>query len=270
MSERNGYEPGVPMWVDTWREDARPAAEFYGALFGWELAGLDDEGPQRYVMGQVRGRDVAAIGSPLPPAAPHGPAAWTTYIWVEDADVTAAAIRDAGGTVVAEPFDSMDGGRMVIGADPAGAVFGAWAPGEHRGAEVVNEPSAWAMSFLQTPDPEGAKAFYAAVFGWQTEDFGPATMFRLPGFFGGEPSQPVPRDVVATMAPAEPEAGDTARWGVNFWVADIEAAAETTTRGGGRVLVEPAEIPGLAMKEAVIADPEGAVITVTELVGVPG
>jgi hypothetical protein len=38
---------------------------------------------------------------------------------------------------------------------------------------------------------------------------------------------------------------------------------------GGRVLVEPAEIPGLPMKEAVIADPEGAVLSVTEL-QVPG
>jgi hypothetical protein len=74
-----------------------------------------------------------------------------------------------------------------------------WQLGEHRGAEVVNEPGAWAMSLLSTPDAEAATAFYGAVFGWQTEDFGGATMLRLPGYVGGEPQQPVPRDVVAVM-----------------------------------------------------------------------
>lgn len=263
MSERDGYEPGVPMWVDTWRQDARSAAEFYGALFGWELAGVDDDGPQRYVIGRLKGRDVAAIGSPPPPAAAGAPATWTTYVQVEGVDRTAAAIAAAGGTLLAEPFGSLDGGRMAIAADPAGAAFGIRAPGEHRGAELVNEPGAWAMSFLETPDPEGAKEFYAAVFGWETESFGPATMFRLPGYVGGEPSQPVPRDVVATMMPAEP--GSAARWAVNFWTDDVEAAAATARDRGGRVVAEPADVPDLPMKEAVIADPEGALVSLTEL-----
>lgn len=269
MSERDGYEPGVPMWVDTWRDDAGPAARFYAALFGWELAGLEDESDPRYVIAQVRGRDVAAIGSPKPPAAADAPISWTTYVWVADVDATAESAREAGGTLLAEPFDSLDGGRMAILADPAGAVLAAWAPGEHRGAQLVNEPSAWAMSFLETPDPEGAKAFYAAVFGWQAEDFGPATMFRLPGFVGGEPSQPVPRDVVATMMPSEQRSDDPARWTVNFWTDDVEAAAATTRTHGGRVVVEPADVPGLPMKEAVIADPEGGIVSLTEL-QIPG
>ena len=113
-----------------------------------------------------------------------------------------AKVREAGGSILAEPFESLDGGRIAIIADPSGAALGVWRLGEHRGAELVNEPSAWAMSFLASPDPDAAARFYGAVFGWETESFGPATMFRLPGFVGGEPSQPVPRDVVATMMPA--------------------------------------------------------------------
>ena len=74
-----------------------------------------------------------------------------------------------GGSVVMEPFDMLDGGRGAILADPAGAVFGVWQPGRHRGAQLVNEPGAWAMSLLNTPDPERAKAFYGALFGWETE-----------------------------------------------------------------------------------------------------
>ena len=36
MSERDGYEPGVPCWVDTRQPDPRAATDFYTRLFGWE------------------------------------------------------------------------------------------------------------------------------------------------------------------------------------------------------------------------------------------
>ncbi len=157
-----------------------------------------------------------------------------------------------------EPFDSLDGGRMAIVADPAGAVFGVWQLGEHRGARVVNEPGAWAMSALSTPDPEGAKAFYGAVFGWTTSAFGPATMFHQPGFVGGEPQQPVPRDVVAAMMP-----GEQAAWNVGFWIDDVDAAAERATALGGTVLSPPADGP--VGRDTVIADPAGAVLSLSRV-----
>ena len=59
------------------------------------------------------------------------------------------------------------------------------------------------MSELSTPEAERANAFYGRVFGWETDSFGPMTLFRLPGFVGGEPSQPVPRDLVAVGLPGE-------------------------------------------------------------------
>ena len=268
MSERDGYEHGVPMWIDTWRADVRPAARFYAELFGWEMQGAEEAGTEGYAIGTLRGRDVAGIGAPLPEEAPAEPATWTTYIWVDDVAEVAAKAREAGGSILAEPFDSLDGGRIAIIADPAGAAFGVWQVGEHRGAELVNEPSAWAMSFLSSPDPDAAARFYGAVFGWESESFGPATMFRLPGFVGGEPSQPVPRDVVATMIPA-PE-GAPAAWAVNLWVTDLDAVATKAKELGGEVISPPAAIEGLPMKEGVIADPEGAVLSVTELLAQPG
>ena len=47
------------------------------------------------------------------------------------------------------------------------------------------------------PDAEAAVAFYTQLFGGEAED----TMPPTPGYEGGEPQQPVPRDVVGTMAP---------------------------------------------------------------------
>jgi hypothetical protein len=71
----------------------------------------------------LRGRDVAAIGSPAPEGMPP---TWGTCIWVDDVDATAAKVKGAGGSLVMEPFDSLDGGHMAVAADPSGAVFGLW------------------------------------------------------------------------------------------------------------------------------------------------
>ena len=128
------------------------------------------------------------------------PPAWTTYVRVDDADAVAASAVKAGGGLVAEPSGSLESRRRAIVADPFGAVLGVWTPAAHRGAQRVNEPSAYSMSFLRTPDREGAKAFYGAVFGSTTEAFGAMLLWRLPGYVGGVPEQPVSREVVAVIA----------------------------------------------------------------------
>ena len=71
--------------------------------------------------------------------------------------------------MIAEPMDVMELGRMAVFADPTGAVVGIWQPKEMKGAELVNEPVSVAWNELNTRDPDAAKEFYAAVFGWQAE-----------------------------------------------------------------------------------------------------
>jgi uncharacterized protein len=55
------------------------------------------------------------------------------------------------------------------------------------------------------PDADAAVAFYTQLFGWETETFGAGesavTLWRLPGYVGGEPEQPVSREVVGVIAP---------------------------------------------------------------------
>jgi predicted enzyme related to lactoylglutathione lyase len=255
MSERDAYEPGVPCWVTSLQPDVEAAAAFYAALFGWET-----EPANGYRVARLRGRPVAAI-APLPPGVdPAPPPAWITHVSVADAVATAEAATGAGGTLLARVDEPA--GRSVVVADPAGAAVCLWQPGERQGAELVNEPGAWSMSRLDTPDPEAAAAFYGALFGWTTETFDLGetsfTMFRLPGYVGGEPEQPVSREVVATMAPAETGA---ARWGVDFWVDDVDAATAAAERAGGRAVVAPFDIP--IGRTAVLADPAGAVFSIS-------
>ena len=269
MSERDGYEPGVPCWVATVHPDPEKAVSFYTELFGWEATNLmPPESPSKYFVCTRRGRDVAAVGSKRG-GAPSVPT-WDTYIWAESADDTVAKVSDAGGSVVIEPFDLIDAARMAVVADPAGAVFGVWQPGEHHGAQLVNEPGAWSMSQLNTRAPEGAKAFYGAVFGWETDTFdmgeGEITLWRLPGYVGGEPGQPVSREVVGVMVPLSGDRSPedvSAYWSVDFWVDDVDAAADKAAELGGEVKMWPFYTS--VGKTAILTDPQGATFSVSKV-----
>jgi uncharacterized protein len=270
MSQRDGYAHGVPCWMAAVQRNPADAVAFYSELFGWDAENLMPEGEQGdYFVCRHRGLDVAAIvsvdGAPPPPSS-----VWATHVWVEDAKGTAHAVQREGGTVVGEPFESPGGGVVAVLADPAGAVFCAWEPRERRGAQVVNEPSAWAMSQLITDDIDAAKRFYGSVFGWETEEFGMGdarvTLWRVPGYVGGEPQQPVSREVVAAMAvlsPVDAAAGPSPHWSPDFWIADAEQAAEQVPGLGGRVVVPPHEVP--PFRRVVLADPEGATFSVSQL-----
>jgi hypothetical protein len=268
MSDRDGFAPGVPCMVTGVVPDPQAGAAFYSDLFGWETEDvMPEDHPGSYIVCRLRGRDAAAIVSQHGAPAPPEPV-WMTLIWVESADEAAAKTADAGGRVVGEPFDSPGGGRQAVLADPAGAVFSVWEPGERRGTQVVSEPGAWSMSSLGTDDPEGAIRFYAQLFGWDTRSFdmdgGEITMFTVPDFVGGEPQQPVPRDVVAVMAPPGVDEDGPPRWTVDFWVADVDAAVTKVSNAGGEVLTPPYDLMGGGMRQAVVRDPQGAALTLTQ------
>jgi uncharacterized protein len=262
----------VPCWVDTLGPNPRRLTEFYVAIFGWELSGpgpMPGDPPGEYHVARLDGCDVAGIGS-SPAGAEGQPPAWNTYIRVESADRVAEDAERAGGTIVVDPFDVLPAGRMAVLADTVGARFCAWEAREREGAQRVNEPGAWSMSFLSARNPEAAAAFYRSLFGWETEGFRlgemEAVLFRLPGFVGGEPEQPVARDVVATMLLLEPGDGGQgaeSHWGIDFWIADTDAAAAGVQRLGGRVIVPPHD--NAAFRAAVLADPNGAAFSVSQL-----
>jgi uncharacterized protein len=176
-----------------------------------------------------------------------------------------ARVSAAGGRVVVPALDAQPAGRLAIVEAPGGATFGLWEAAERTGAQRINEPSAWAMSALRTRDLRAAAPFYASVFGWNVEPFdfggGRAVLFRLPGYIGGLPGQPVPRDVVA--AAIEDERIEIDHWSVDFWIDDVAAAVKRVEAGAGRVVVPPFVAP--PFRKAVVADPGGAICTISEL-----
>jgi predicted enzyme related to lactoylglutathione lyase len=266
MGEQDRYIPGVPCWVDTTQPDPEAAVAFYGGLFGWQFEEVTPAGaPERYFTARLGGGDVAAVGS-LPQGAP-AEAAWNTYVWVADADATAAKVYEARGTVLVPPADVGDAGRMAVFADPDGAAFSVWQPRRHRGATVVNEHGSLIFNNLLTRDLAAAERFYGAVFGWELLPVGSWSAWALPGYGDFlEARTPGMREGMAQMgaperfedvvASVEAGAGEPARWGVVFGVDDADAIAARAEELGGSVVVAPFDAPWV--RSTVITDPQGA------------
>jgi uncharacterized protein len=277
MPERDGYIPGVPCWIDTNQPDPDAAVDFYSRLFGWECENvMPADSEYKYFVARLRGGDVAGVGS-IPESAPPT-ATWSTYIWADSADITAARVVDAGGAVVVDPMDVGDAGRTAVCTDPEGAAFCLWEPKTHKGARVVNEPGSLNFNTLHTWDEERAKSFYGSVFGWETLAAGGGVeLWTLPGYgdhlelddpeirkrvveYGGPAGF---EDVVASISPiTDPHV--PAHWGVTFGVEDADEIAKAATELGGAVVVSPFDAPWVRM--TVLADPQGATFVASAFV----
>ena len=255
MSERTSYTPGTPNWVDLGTPDQDAAAEFYGPLFGWTFdEGENPEATGGYRSAMLRDQPVGGVMKLMQEGQPP---AWSTYVSVEDADATMAAVNANGGTTIVEPMDVLEIGRMAFFSDPTGAVCGIWQPRSFVGAGRVNEPGAFAWNELGTRDPEAAKAFYGAVFGWSTVEHDMGEMGTYTEWKLGEDPVGGMMDISGRMPDAVP-----AHWLVYFAVEDTDAAVEQVKGSGGEVRFGPIDIP--AGRFAVIADPLGAVFAVIQ------
>lgn len=246
----NAWPEGTPCWVDLGVADMDKARAFYGGLFGWDM----EPGPPEvggYTMCLKNGHAAAGVG---PKQDPDMPSVWVTYLAADDVDAVAGRVTENGGRIMMEPMDVMDVGRMAIGSDPAGAIFGLWQARAHIGAAIANEPGAFTWNENMSRDWEAAKAFYGSVFGWgfndmSAEGFSYAT-FTVDG-----------RDVGGVGAlPDEVPEEVPANWGTYFAVDDADAAVQKVRDLGGQVLQEPFDTPFGRM--ARVTDDQGAVFSI--------
>jgi len=242
MPEMTGYDHGVPSWVDMGSPDLQASLTFYTSLFGWEGQDMGEEAGH-YTIVSKNGKQVAGIG----PAQDPGPPRWTTYINVEDADAVTKMAESAGGEVVVAPMSVMTAGRMAVIKDTTGAYISVWQPGDHIGAQLVNEPGSFTWCELSTSDLAKSKAFYSEVFGW--------------GWGGSDQyaEAQVSGRTMAGVMPRRPEmpAEVPDHWLVYFGTGDLDADTAKATGLGASVIVPPMEIPGTG-RFSVVQDPQGA------------
>jgi predicted enzyme related to lactoylglutathione lyase len=253
VAERESYPDGTPCYVDLGAPDVDAAGQFYSALLGWDIRVLGPEAGG-YCQAVLRGKVVAGLG----PAQNPGPPYWTTYVATSDIGATSAKVREAGGSVVVEPFDVLDAGRMAVYQDAEGAFFSAWQAKSSIGAELVNEPGALSWNELNTRDLDKAKAFYGSVFGWgantNTAPGGDYTEWKL-----GD------RSIGGCLVMGEGFPAEIPpNWVTYFAVDDIDDATAKAKEFGGSSMMEGMETP--AGKMSVVADPQGAVFAMIELV----
>lgn len=251
------YAPGTPCWIDLMASDQQAALDLYRDLFGWQ----GEIGPPEfggYSVCALNGKPVAGIMVAMAPEGmPVPPVAWTTYLASDDVDATQQAITAAGGTVMMPVMDVGTTGRMLVAADPTGAVFGVWQHVEFIGAEVVNEPGALNWNELRTGDVEAASAFYRAAFGIEAVPMkGVSDYYELK--VGG-------RAVGGMTTLGDVPAGTPSNWLSYFAADDVDSVVDALVKAGGNVIQPPFDsLPG---RIAVVQDPQGAVFALIK--GVP-
>lgn len=252
MSTRSTYPPGVPCWVAQLSPDIDVSRQFYAAVFGWTFDNVAGEADPPFLIASVRGDRVASLAGPVDSGT------WITAVAVADLAAARRAVAPAGGSAPGDSVEIATLGHFHRLEDPAGTEVHIAQLFEGRGAVRRNEPSAWSMSSLRVADPSLVTPFYLSLFGWEAEEFGPVTLFRLSGYLGEEPDQPVLREVVATMEQVDADPV----WRPDFWVDDTDAAAETALARGGQVIAAPADTD-LGFRTAVLADPTGGTFSVS-------
>jgi predicted enzyme related to lactoylglutathione lyase len=245
---------GTPNWVELGTTDRRSAWEFYQHVFAWTI---EDSGAEsgHYGMAMQHGLPVAGLGE-LPVGSPMRPA-WTTYVAADDVDATAAVITANNGLILAPPLDVGEEGRMAIAQDPTGGVFGVWEAGRHIGANVVKEPNTLCWNELLTPEPQRARAFYAAVFGWSFQPVDGSADYSVAHLVDGD-------EGIGGIGVPDPSLGPgtPAFWLTFFAVPDADRAAGQSNAFGAKVLAGPFDSPYGRM--AVITDPQGATFAVLQ------
>ena len=260
MSERTEYAPGEFRWVDLSTSDVDGALSFYGELLGVEgqPAPGDPEETGGYGFLLKDGKMIAGYG---PTQEGGQPPHWSSYVSVENADVTAEKAKEADGQILAGPFDlPNESGRMAVLQDPTGAIVCINQPQNHPGAQLVNEPGCWTWNNLMTRDVDGAKDFYGKVFGWTATQPEGAPEFIWNWQLDGQrwPEGLAGMSEITDDLPAEMPA----HWQAYFVVENVDDAVAMAQDRGGQLAYGPIDIPVARM--AVLVDPQGAPVSILE------
>ena len=199
------------------------------------------------------------MGAVGPPTEEGAASAWTPYFRTVDADATAGAVEQAGGSVRVPPTQVFTAGRTAGLTDPTGAEFAVWEPGDTDGLELVDRPGSVSRIELCTTDAAAAKDFYRTVLSWDTRDLtmgsGAGIAYTPAGPPGGG-ERTVHGDIM--QLPAEHlRRGSTSEWRPYFEVEDCDATVARAQELGATAIVPAVDTPG-AGRLAMLLDPFGA------------
>ena len=123
MSNTPPLHPTNPVtWFEIHTADPDRAKAFYGGVFGWTF---DDSAPGYTFIQQGDG---APIGGGIAHTGGGAPNDAVFNIQVADVAESLAAVKEHGGSIVAEADKTPTGLTFGYAANPDGSVFGLWTP----------------------------------------------------------------------------------------------------------------------------------------------
>lgn len=119
---------------------------------------------------------------------------------------------------------------------------------------------AFSWSELMTTDLKAAEEFYVKLFGWTMTD-GPVEGMEYRVMSAGGQGVGGMMSITPDMQSTSPDMQSMPpHWRTTVTVDDVDATTQMSEELGGKVLMQPHEIPTVG-KFSVIQDPQGAVIT---------
>lgn len=227
---------GTFVWYELMTTDPAGAERFYRSVLDWNArdAGMPT---MAYTLLSAGDIPVAGLMAQPPDARAAGaPPGWIGYIAVDDVDASAGHVTANGGRLYCPPTDIPGVGRFATAADPQGAVFSLFRGFMEQPKAADGTPGHVGWHELSALDWEGVFGFYAGLAGWTKGD-----AFPMPGgvyqlfMAGGVP--------IGGMM-NKPAEAPVPYWLYYFTVADIDAATERVTAGGGQVIFGPQPVPG--------------------------
>ena len=248
------YRPGKFVWIDLVTAEIAAAEKFYGAMFGWVFAELDEG---RYALAYQAGVPVAGLAARQPRPGQVRQSRWIAFMSVADVDAVASDIVRKGGKPLIPPRNVDGRGRMAVVADPDGAPFGLVRSSSGDPPDFRAEPGEWIWAVYQSPDATRAAAFYQDVGGFDVvrgDTIGDVPSFSLQ-------AEGYARASLVQIPEGRNEF--RAEWVYFVRVDDVAGSVARAVELGGRVIAAPRP-DLLGGRLAVIADPGGAPLGLME------
>ncbi len=240
------YPHGTFSSADCSTTDWESAKRFYQSVMGWEAEDLPLYTDVKYTRFKQDGETVATL-IPLPDEAGYTRSHWKCFITVDDVDALAEKVTALGGTVVDEPFDALNDGRMMVIKEPTGATVALWQAKEMIGVGLVNTAGAMLWNEFLTHEPQKTMDFFGELLGWAFKQDGERNYYMIlnQGRMNG-----------GILGMDESMSDMPSQCMVYYNVADLDDTLEKVKSGGGAVHMRGnAEDVG---RFAVVADPQGA------------
>lgn len=241
---------GQLIWADLYSADVKASIDFYTKTFDWTVKKLGEPSSSYHIFYQ---NDLAVAGL-LDRSAKRektSQALWIGSIYTKNVAQVINESESKGATIILQPHEFDRFGNRAVMADPLGGIVALLDLTNGDKTHKRKGPNHWGWAQLFSVDTQAAATFYAQAFDYQVEDI----KGRDKAYYLSKND-----NVYASVIKMPEKFPQRDRW-VNFFeIVDVEKHLAKAFKNGAKVIYSSPE-----QQLAIIADPSGAFIGLTEL-----